>query len=200
MANIHKEKESAAAGKRAHETGTGQGQAPAVTSRATSAPLAPASQPFAFMRRFAEDMDRLFEDFGFGHGVHIPALVSRGRERFQRESGLGSADWSPHVDVLEDPTQFIVRVDLPGLNKDEIQVEVAEDVLTIRGERKHQEESQHEGYYYREREQGCFCRMIPLPEGVDPQTVEASFRDGVLQVRLPTPKQPAKQAHPIEIH
>jgi HSP20 family molecular chaperone IbpA len=80
--------------------------------------------PFAFMSRFAEDMDRLFEDFQSRHGPSMPSLLGRGRELFRREAGLVPADWSPQVDVKERDGTLIVRADLPGMSKDDVQVEV----------------------------------------------------------------------------
>jgi len=91
--------------------------------------LAPAvwASPFSFMRRFGEDMDRLFEDFGFARGV-IP------------EGFAQMAEWSPQVEVTERDGQLVVRADLPGLNKDDVQVELRDEAIIIRGQRKQERE------------------------------------------------------------
>src|SRR5262249_29397440 len=90
-----------------------------------------AGSPFAFIRRFAEEMDRLFEDFGIEHGLHLPGSLTRGHELRRRKAGLVEAEWSPRIDVKEHEGRVLVRADLPGMNKDDIKVEVTEDSLTI---------------------------------------------------------------------
>src|SRR4029453_9986933 len=114
--------------------------------------------PFTFMRRFSEKMDRLFEDFGFGRGWLAPSF----------ESGLdwlgtfGNASWVPQVEVFQRGDQLVVRTDLPGLTKDDINVEITDEALVIRGERKSEREEDKEGYYRSERSYGSFYRKIPL--------------------------------------
>lgn len=90
--------------------------------------------PFTFMKRFAEDMDRLFEDYEINHGLGVPRLLSRGREMLRREAGMVPADWSPKVDVKERDGKFIVRADLPGMSRDDLKVDVRDGVLTIQGD------------------------------------------------------------------
>jgi HSP20 family protein len=161
--------------------------------------LAPrAGSPFAFVRRFAEEMDRLFEDFGVGHGLHMPGFITRGHELRRREAGLVEADWSPHIDVKEQGGRLLVRADLPGLTRDDIAVEVTPDALTIRGERK-QEKEEREGYSYRECSYGRFYRSLPLPEGVDTTKVTAEFHNGVLEVGIPLPPHPEPRARSVEV-
>ena len=140
------------------------------------------SSPFGFMRRFSEEMDRLFQDFGFGHG--LPEVSS---ERELRMFG-GSSGWSPQIEVFERKGELCVRADLPGMTKDDIDVDIAENALVICGERRDEREEEEEGYYHSERSYGSFYRTIPLPEGVDPENTEASFRDGVLEITIPVPE------------
>ncbi len=165
---------------------------------------APASEtmpwsPFTFMRRFAEEMDRLFEDFGVGVGWRLPSAVTRGRELLKRETGLISADWSPRIDIQQREGELRVHADLPGLTKDDVKVDVTDDMLTIRGERKHEKKEEHEGYAYSECSYGSFYRAIPLPEGADPSKATAEFRNGVLEVTIPAPSRQEPKSHRVEV-
>ncbi len=155
--------------------------------------------PFTFMKRFAEDMDRLFEDYEINHGLGVPRLLSRGREMLRREAGMVPADWSPKVDVKERDGKFIVRADLPGMSRDDLKVDVRDGVLTIQGERRQETKEENEGRYYSECSYGNFFRSIPLPDGVDPAKAEANFRDGVLEISIPAPKTAGQTTHSIPV-
>ncbi len=158
-----------------------------------------AGSPFAFMRRFAEEMDRLFADFGMHAGWEMPGLLTRGQELFKRELGLVPADWTPEIDVRQRDGQFVVRADLPGLVKDEVKVEVTDQMLTIHGERKHEKKEEHEGYLYSERGFGSFYRAIPLPTGADASKATAEFKNGVLEITMPAAAPPAKKTRQLEV-
>lgn len=157
-----------------------------------------AGSPFAFIRRFAEEMDHLFEDFGVDLGLHMPGVPARGLER-RGGAGAAMAEWSPHIDVKEQDGRILVRADLPGLTKDDINIEVTEDTLTIQGERKEEKKEEREGYSYSECSYGRFYRAIPLPDGVDPAKATAEFQGGVLEVSIPFPPHPEAQARRIEV-
>ena len=107
--------------------------------------------------------------------------------------------WAPQVEVLEKNGQSIVRADLPGLDKNDVKVEVTDDGLTIRGERKQESEEKKEGYYRSERCYGSFYRLIPLPEGVQGDRASASFKNGVLEVTMPTPTKEMKPARQVPV-
>ena len=145
------------------------------------------------MRRFAEEMDHLFEDFGFGSGSRLPSALTRGRELLRREAGLIPAEWSPRVDIQERDGQLVVRADLPGLSKDDIKVEIKEDMLSIQGERKQEKKEEREGYFYNECSYGSFYRAVPLPEGVDASKATAEFHNGVLEIAMPAPARPRRR-------
>ena len=81
-----------------------------------------------------------------------------------------------------------MRVDLPGMAREDIKVEVTDETLTIEGERRHTEEKEEKGYYRSERSYGRFARTIALPEGADATTAKAEFKNGVLEVALDLPK------------
>jgi HSP20 family protein len=150
-----------------------------------SAPAALAS-PFGVMRRFADEMDRLFDDF---RTSLFPRLDFPKME----------AAWAPPVEVSERGGQLVVRAELPGLAKKDVRVEVGEDALTIQGERRHEREEKRKGFFRSERSYGSFFRQIPLPEGIDPGSAKAVFKDGILEVTMPAPPKPAKgRSVPIE--
>lgn len=151
--------------------------------------------PFLAIRRFMEDMDRLASDFGFGGSLLSPALLGqepagiRGLRQQGGGAGLGlQSMWNPEVDVFQRGDQLVVRADLPGLKKEDVNVEIDQNRLTIRGERRQEIEDRSEGIYRSERSYGTFQRSIALPEGVTPDDAQASFNDGVLEITLKTPK------------
>ena len=130
--------------------------------------------PFALMRA---EFDRFFNEPGWA-GLHWPTLrFGRGEE----------AAWNPGVDIFEKDNRLFTKVDLPGLKKEDIRVEVTDGYLTITGERKREEEEKKEEFYRCEREYGTFYRAVPLPEGTKLEDVRASFADGVLEVSVPLP-------------
>jgi HSP20 family protein len=129
------------------------------------------------MRRFADEMERAFEGFGF------PDL-----RRLSPWRGIG--EFSPEVDIVERDGKLLVRADLPGVELSDIRVEVAEDNLVIEGERRQEREEEEQGFRIVERSYGHFRREIPLPEGANPDTAKASFKNGVLEVTLDAPHIP----------
>ncbi len=158
-------------------------------------PAISGGSPFAFMRRFAEEMDRLFEDFGIESRVHFPSLFTRGRELVRRETGIVPAVWSPRIDVVERDGQYVVRADLPGLAKDDVKVEITDDSVVIQGERKTQKKEEVEGCTYSECSYGSFYRAIPLPVGSESSKATAEFTNGVLEIVVPCsrPIEPKKR-------
>ena len=187
------------------------------------------ASPFALMGRMMEDMDRLFSDFGFnpptfgsslfGSDLWPSRAPDRGQSRLtsaaptsspgrqglqrggQQQQGLQSLRglWAPQVEVLERGNNLVVRADLPGLSRDDVDVELDNDMLIIRGERHSDVEDDSEGFYRSERSYGSFYRAIPLPEGVDPNACNASFDNGVLELTLPKPKQEPSRARRIDV-
>ena len=95
--------------------------------------------------------------------------------------------WAPKVDVVTKNNQLIARVDLPGMQKDDVLVEVTEGRLLLSGERKKEIKEAKDNVYREEREYGSFCRTVPLPQGVKAEDVKASFANGVLEVIVPLP-------------
>jgi HSP20 family protein len=130
--------------------------------------LAGGDDPFSAMRR---EMDRLFDEMTRSMSLARPAL------------GLGVM--APRVDVRETETAIEVEAELPGVTEKDVEVQLAEGVLTIKGEKRQEREEKEKGYYLMERSYGSFLRQIPLPVEVDEGKVEASFDKGVLKVVLP---------------
>jgi len=162
------------------------------------------SSPFELMQRMSDDMDRLFEQFGFGRpglgfgptlGSLLPSDVA---DRALRGDG-GQSLWAPQVETTRVGDRFVVRADLPGIKKDDVHVEVDNDVLTISGERRSQQKEEREGFFRSERSYGSFYRAIPLPEGVNADQCEAKFSDGVLEISLPAPRLEERKARQIQI-
>lgn len=142
--------------------------------------------PFAMMRRLQDDVDRLFGGFG-GHSWGAPAAE---RQRM---------DWTPAIEAFHRGNEFVIRADVPGLSRDDLTVEVGDDALTIRGERKYDHEEEREGFYRSERSYGSFYRVVPLPEGAMGDNAKANFKDGVLEVVIPAPSQEVRRGRRIEI-
>jgi len=135
-----------------------------------------ATAPLNVMKRFGEEVERLFGDFGLGRNW----TDSIGR-------AFGQDLWSPQVEVFEREGELVVRADLPGLTKDEVNVEIGARGVTIEGERRGHREEKRDGYYHSERHYGKFYRRLPLPEGTDTDNARATFRDGVLEITMTAP-------------
>jgi len=103
--------------------------------------------------------------------------------------GTAARRWIPPMDLVETEEDFVLRVDLPGLSEQDVNVELENNVLTVSGERKAEHEERKEGYYRVERASGVFQRSLTLPDGVNPDGVKASFERGVLEVRVPKPEE-----------
>jgi HSP20 family protein len=97
--------------------------------------------------------------------------------------------WVPPVDLVEAEDHFVLRADLPGLSEGDVNIEVQDGTLTISGERKAEHEQREKGWYRIERAFGRFSRSLSLPDGVDPDRIQASFSHGVLEVRIPKPEE-----------
>ena len=182
----------------------GQGRAAGSSRQSSISPVYESSamtSPFGLMRRMAEDMDRIMEDFGFaGPGFAMAPLLSPSLERGRGDMTTGQqAAWAPTLETFRRGDNLVVRADLPGLRKEDVHVEVDDGVLTISGERTEEQVDDRDGYYRSERRYGRFHRALPLPEGITGEACEATFKDGVLEVALPLPKQAERQARKIQI-
>ena len=125
--------------------------------------------PFMSLQR---EIDRLFDDFTRG----FPAF-----------SGGSAGEMLPSVDVTENDKQIEITAELPGLEDKDVQVNFADNVLTIRGEKKAEKEEKDKTYRLVERSYGSFVRSLELPDGVDANAIKASIDKGVLKVTVPKP-------------
>ncbi len=149
---------------------------PASAALFSQSPHAPSDwDPFEEMRRMQEEMNRVFdESFGRGarqSGFFNPAVF-----------GTGLVDsFSPAMDLQETKDAYIAKADLPGLDKDKIQVNVSENMLTLQGERRveNEKEDTRQGFYSSERSYGSFSRTLPLPGPVDESRITADYKNGV---------------------
>jgi HSP20 family protein len=110
-----------------------------------------------------------------------------------------SAVWAPRVEAFQKGDEFIVRAELPGLNKEDVRVNVTDDAIVIEGERRDEHEDKREGFYHTERSYGSFYRAIPLPEGAIGEKADATFKDGVLEVKLQAPPHEVTRGRRIDI-
>jgi HSP20 family protein len=131
-------------------------------------------RPFQELRK---EIDRLFNEF-----FNRPVLP----EKFEW------FEWTPAVDVSETEDSIVVKADLPGVKPEEIEINLSDNILTIRGEKKREEEEKKENFYRVERYYGSFMRAIQLPTEVDVEKVKATYKDGVLKVVLPKKVEPKK--------
>jgi HSP20 family protein len=109
-------------------------------------------------------------------------------------------EWFPDVDVLERDGKLIVRADLPGIKRDDINVKVEGDTLTISGRREEKAETKDTDYYRSERQTGAFTRVVRLPEGSGADQVEATYHDGVLEVVVPKPAVPTPKSIEVRVN
>ena len=155
--------------------------------------------PFQMLERFADEMDRVFDDFGFGRRWLTPRPGRSWLQSPWRTTATDWEAWSPEVEVFHRNNELVVRADLPGLNKDNVKVDVTEDAVTIQGERKQEQKEEREGLYRSERSYGSFCRVIPLPEGAITDQAKANFKDGVLEIIMPAPPEQVRRGRRLEI-
>lgn len=140
--------------------------------------------PFNMMRRFMDDMDRLFEGFA---GLQKTPAFDTTELAFPEWPDFEKVAWSPPIEVLKHNGDMTVRADLPGLKREDINVEIADGALILSGERKEESEEKKEGFYRSERSYGSFYRSIPVPETVKPENATAKFDNGVLEVKIAVP-------------
>ena len=157
-----------------------------VEKKAEEASQAETRHPIDTLRR---EVDRLFEEFG-GSAWHWPFRRSllEVEPSWRGKLGLGNL---PAVDIIEKEKEYEISAELPGMEPGNIEISVANGDLTIKGEKKEEKEEKKKDYYLSERRYGSFERSFRVPEGVDTDRIDASFKKGVLKVTLP--KTPAAQ-------
>jgi HSP20 family protein len=126
------------------------------------------------------DVNRLFDAFFGG-----------------REANAAMRRWVPAMDLVETDDHLVLKADLPGLDQGDVEIEVKDNVLTVSGERRTEQEGSSNGYHRVERSYGRFSRSLSLPQGVDADQVQAEFDKGVLEVRIPKPAE--RKPHRVQI-
>jgi HSP20 family protein len=123
--------------------------------------------------RMQRDMDRIYSRMGMvGQG-------GQGSQGGQQES------WMPRIDIKQRGDDLQIRAELPGMKPEDVDIEFSDGVLTVRGERRMEEETEEEGWLVRESSYGSFERTVVLPESIDPESISAEYNDGVLEVSVP---------------
>jgi HSP20 family protein len=131
--------------------------------------------PWKEMVSMRERMNRMFDDSLFHPD--------------RREDGLGMGVWSPAVDMFEKDDTVVIKAELPGLDRKDISLDLQNGILTLKGERKHENEVKDENFYRREMSYGKFVRSFSLPVEVDADKIKAEFQNGLLTIEVPKPEQ-----------
>lgn len=126
--------------------------------------------PFGGLSRMRDEIDRMFEDFFTGR----PSLAR-----------VGPGLRIPSVDIEEKDDTVVVRAELPGVKKEDLEIEVTPDTLSLKAEAREEKEEREKRFYRRERSWGMFQRTIPLPVEINKEKAKASFKDGLLEITLP---------------
>jgi HSP20 family protein len=129
--------------------------------------------PFAELSELRTRFDRVFDEW--------PLFEGRGRA------------WMPAIDVVREEGNLVVRADVPGIKPEEVKIEVEDDMLTISGQHEEHTEEEHKHYVRHERRCGSFSRSIALPAGIDAKHIKAITHDGIVEVKVPLPKEAKKE-------
>jgi HSP20 family protein len=134
--------------------------------------------PFSIMRQGLDEMERWVGRWGW-------------RERM--------GDWSPAIEAFQRGNEFVIRVEAPGLSREDLQVEVSDDAVTVRGERREDRKEERDGMFWTERSYGSFARVIPLPAGTIEDSAKATFNNGVLEIVMQAPSSETRRGRRIDI-
>jgi len=158
---------------------------PSLRRRAETPAKREEEHPFYSLQR---EMNRLFDDFF--RGFDLEPFGTR-EDRY--------AGFSPSIDLREDEKAFTLKAEIPGIDEKDVEVLVSDDAITIKGEKKEEQEDKGKDYYRVERTYGSFHRVIPLPKGVNLDKVEATFKNGVLSISLPKTEEARTKGKKIPI-
>lgn len=124
---------------------------------------------FPLLNRLGREFDAMFGRLGF--------------ERPFAE--MAPSAWTPQIELIAKPGEFCVKVDVPGMKKEDLTIEMTDEHMVVKGERRQEKEEKKDGYIKTERSYGSFVRTVPLPEGVKPESAKAAMHDGVLEITMP---------------
>lgn len=142
-------------------------------------------EPRRGFRPFSRDFDRFFTDFGWG---------------LQPAEELDDAAWAPKVDIYETENAYVLNAELPGLTKDQIDIDINDNTLTLKGEKKFEEKVEKDNYVRIERSYGNFSRSFALSDDVNPEGITANYKEGVLEVTLPKKEEAKPKEIKVEIN
>ena len=135
-----------------------------------------------------KEMDRLFDEFWKGSGPH----------HFMNQPWF-EGELTPRIDESEDDKAIHVKVELPGMDEEDVDITLSNGVLTVRGEKKREDEEKGKDYYRSERSFGAFRRSLPVPADIDESKIEAEFKKGILYIELPKSEEARKQVKHIPV-
>ncbi len=141
--------------------------------------------PFKELEEISDRFNRLFG--------RLPARSESGRE------AMTVADWAPTVDITEDDKEYLIKAEIPEVDKKDVKVTVQEGVLTLQGERKQEREEKGKKFHRIERSYGSFVRSFALPDDVSEDKLKAEFKDGMLLVHLPKTEKPKPKAIEVKV-
>jgi HSP20 family protein len=124
---------------------------------------------------------------------------SQGSGNSESKEAISVTQWSPLVDITEDDKEYVVNAEIPEMKKEDIKINVHDDVLTVSGERKYEKEEKGKKFHRVERAYGSFMRSFTLPEDADGTKINAEYKDGMLKVHLPKSEQAKKKAIEVKI-
>ena len=146
-------------------------------------------EPFGHLSNFETDIDRWFGEDWFGLDMTRGNLYN----------DLMDRSWKPAVDIEEKDGKYVLKVELPGMKKEDIHVELKDGYLVLRGERNFEQEDKKKNYHRIERAYGTFERSFSIPEGVKEKDIHAQFKDGVLELTMPVPETRKHKAIEVKV-
>jgi HSP20 family protein len=171
-----------------------EGPAQSQTPARTQARMPMRSSGFDPFQSFRNEMDRMFDQLWRGFGFPAPRRAFEAEPFWQREGAS-----VPAVDVAEDEKAYHITAELPGLSDKDLEVNLSDDILTISGEKRDEREQREKNYHFSERRYGSFRRSFAVPQGIDRDKIEASFRNGVLALTLPKTQEAVQRQKKIEV-
>ena len=144
-------------------------------------------EPYKGLNLFSDSFHELFD------------VTAKTLSRFEVED-RGAGNWAPRVDVYETKDSYIVSADLPGIKKEDIEIDLKDKTLSVRGEKKYEAKSDKDNYVRVERQYGKFLRRFSLSDNVDTAKIKAIYKDGVLEIKIPKREEAAAKPVKVEIN